>query len=136
MEPWEPPALTGYSCEDFTNQRKKTNRQELLAVEISQTFLNAESTNKTFQVSGKQDSFRHLLKSSADMKESSGSQFFKTTTGIQSRPDTFDASRFATTFFTVLSIPEILCSFKLVLEVKTGKEIPELSRLEFLDLAL
>ena len=70
------------------------------------------------------------------MKESSGSQFFKTTTGIQSRPDTFDASRFATTFFTVLSIPEILCSFKLVLEVKTGKEIPELSRLEFLDLAL
>ena len=28
---------------------------------------------------------------------------------------------------------EILCSFKLVLEGKTGKEIPESSRLEFLE---
>ena len=28
---------------------------------------------------------------------------------------------------------EILCSFRLVLEVKTGKEIPESSRLEFLE---
>ena len=28
---------------------------------------------------------------------------------------------------------EILCSFKLVLEWKTGKEIPESSRLEFLE---
>ena len=133
MEPWEPPALTGYSCEDFTNYRKKTNRQEFLAVEISPTFLNTESTNETFKVSGKQDSFRHLLKSSANMKKRSGSQSFKTTTGTQSRPDAFDASRFAMTFFTVLGIPEILCSFKLVLEVKTGKEIPELSRLEFLE---
>ena len=44
--------------------------------------------------SGKQDSFRHLLKSSASMQESLGSQFFRTTTGIQSGPDTFDKSRF------------------------------------------
>ena len=28
---------------------------------------------------------------------------------------------------------EILCSFRLVLEGKTGKETPELSRLEFLE---
>ena len=28
---------------------------------------------------------------------------------------------------------EILCSFRLVLEGKTGKEIPKLSRLEFLE---
>ena len=36
------------------------------------------------------------------------------------------------TFLTILGVTEILCSFKLVLEGKTGKEIPESSRLEFL----
>ena len=37
------------------------------------------------------------------------------------------------TFLTILKVIEILCSFKLVLEEKTGKEIPESSRLEFLE---
>ena len=37
------------------------------AVDLSPTFLNTGSTNETFQQSGKQDSFRHLLKSSARM---------------------------------------------------------------------
>ena len=37
------------------------------------------------------------------------------------------------TFLTILGVTEILCSFKLVLEGKTGKEIPESSRLEFLE---
>ena len=36
------------------------------------------------------------------------------------------------TFLTILGVTEILCSFKLVLEGKTGKEIPESSRLTFL----
>ena len=36
-----------------------------------------------------QDSLRHMLKSSASMHESSGSQFFRTATGKQSGPDTF-----------------------------------------------
>ena len=36
------------------------------------------------------------------------------------------------TFLTILAITEILCSFRLVLEGKKGKEIPESSRLEFL----
>ena len=80
-----------------------------------------------------QDSFRHVLKSSASMYESSGSQFFRTTTEIQSGPDTFDESRFVMTFLTILGVIEILCSFRLVLEGKTGKEIPESSRLEFLE---
>ena len=35
------------------------------------------------------------------------------------------------TFLTILGVTEILCSFKLVLEGKAGKEIPESSRLEF-----
>ena len=37
------------------------------------------------------------------------------------------------TFLTILGVTEILCSFKLVLKGKTGKEIPESSRLEFLE---
>ena len=63
--------------------------------------------------------------------ESSGSQFFRTTTGIQSGPDAFDEWRFFMTFLTILGVIEILCSFRLVLEGKTGKEIPQSSRLEF-----
>ena len=67
------------------------------------------------------------------MYESSGSQFFRTTTGIQSEPDAFHQSRFVMTFLTILGVMEILCSFRLVLEEKTGKEIPESSRFEFLE---
>ena len=67
------------------------------------------------------------------MYQSSCSQFFRTTTGIQSGPDTFDESRFVMAFLTILGVTEILCSFKLVLEEKTGKEIPESSRLELLE---
>ena len=37
------------------------------------------------------------------------------------------------TFLTIFGVTEILCSFKLVLEEETGKEIPESSRLEFLE---
>ena len=37
------------------------------------------------------------------------------------------------TFLTILEVTEILCSFKLVLEGETGKEIPESSRSEFLE---
>ena len=37
------------------------------------------------------------------------------------------------TFLAILGITEILCSFKLVLEGETGKEITESSRLEFLE---
>ena len=62
------------------------------------------------------------------MFESLGSQFFRTTTGIQSGPDAFDESRFTMTFLTILGVMEILCSFRLVLEEKTSKEIPESSR--------
>ena len=60
-------------------------------------------------------------------------EFQVSTTGIQPRPDAFDESRFIMTFLIILGITEILYSFKLVLEGKTGKEIPESSRLEFLE---
>ena len=45
-------------------------------------------------------------------------------------------SRFIMTFLTILGVTEILCSFKLVLEGKTGKAIPKSSRLEFLEKCL
>ena len=64
------------------------------------------------------------------MHESSGSQFLRTTTGTQSGPDVFDESRFVMTFLTILGVMEILCSFRLVLEGKTGKEMPKSSRFE------
>ena len=50
---------------------------------------------------------------------------------LQSGPDAFDKWRFIITFLTILGVTEILCSVKLVLEEKTGKEIPKSSRLEF-----
>ena len=37
------------------------------------------------------------------------------------------------TFLTILGVTEILCSFRLVLQEKPGKELPELSGLEFLE---
>ena len=37
------------------------------------------------------------------------------------------------TFLNILRVTEILCSFRLVLEGKTGKEIPQSLRLEFLE---
>ena len=65
------------------------------------------------------------------MEESSGSQFFRT---IQSgTDDVSEKSRFVMTFLTILGVTEILFSFRIVLEGKTGKEVLESSRLEFLD---
>ena len=77
------------------------------------------------------NNLRHILKSLASTYESLGSQFCRTKTGIQSGPDVFDESRFAMTFLTILGVTDILCSFRLVLERKTVKDIPESSRLEF-----
>ena len=81
----------------------------------------------------KQLHFLRKLKSSAGIYESSGSQFFRTTIGIQSGLDVFDESRFVMNFLTILAVIEILCSFRLVSERKTGKVILKSSRLEFLE---
>ena len=67
------------------------------------------------------------------MYESSLSQFFRTTTGILLAQDASDRSRLVITFLTHLGDTKILCSFRLVLQKKTGKQIPGLSRLEFLE---
>ena len=78
--------------------------------------------------------FSDILKSLPSIFESSGSQFYRTTTGIQSEQDKFDESRFVVTFLTILGVMEILCNFRLVLEGKTSKEIPGPSRLEVLEI--
>ena len=73
------------------------------------TFLNTGTTYETFQHTGQQDTFRNLLKSSASMYQISGSNI------------------------TIFGVMEILCSFRLALEVETIEEIPDSSRLEFLE---
>ena len=67
------------------------------------------------------------------MYKSSGLDFLRTTTGIQSLPDDFDESRLVMNFLIKLGVTDIWCSCKLVLEGKKGKEIPESSRLVFLE---
>ena len=66
------------------------------------------------------------------MYESSGSQFFLEPPLGYNQGKALDESRFVLTFLTIIGIKEILFSFRLVLEGKTGKEIPESSRLRFL----
>ena len=61
------------------------------------------------------------------MYEILGLQFFKTTTGMQTGPEAFHEFRVVMTFLTNLGVTEVLCSFILVLEGKTEKEIPESS---------
>ena len=68
-----------------------------------------------------------MLKSPASMCESSGSLLSRTTTGIQPGLGTFGKARWVMTFSTNMGVTEILCSFRLVLKEKTGKEIPESS---------
>ena len=58
------------------------------------------------------------MKSSASIWRSPDSQFFRTTTGIQWRPDAFDKSRLVMTFWTNFGVTGILCTFRLVLEGK------------------
>ena len=80
---------------DFTNHRQKING---VTVFSCRPYLQG--------LSMRQDSFRHILKSSASMYESSDSQFFRTTTGIQSGPDV----RFVMAFLTILGVMQIQIS--------------------------
>ena len=76
---------------------------QILALDLSPTFLNTETTNETFQQSKKQDSFRQMLKSSESMYESSRSRFVKTINEIQSGQDIFNESKLIMTFSTILT---------------------------------
>ena len=58
--------FTSFSKTLLTTERKLKEWQ-FLAIDLSPTFLHTETTDETFQLSGKQDSFIQLLKSSASM---------------------------------------------------------------------
>ena len=62
------------------------------------------------------------------MSEPLGWQFFRTTTGTQSRAAAFDKSRLAMSSLTYLGVTGIFCILRLVLKGRAGKEIPESSR--------
>ena len=96
-----------------------------LAVDFSLTFLETGTTKETFYQSGKEDSFRHILKRSTNMYESSGPQFFRTTFEMQSGLDALKESKSVKRFLTIVEV-----SFRFVLEWKSGREIPGSSRLE------
>ena len=93
---------------DFTNHKQKTKRAVGFSCRLFPNFLNTGTTDETFKQSGKQDSFRLILKSSASMYKSSSLQFFRTTTGTQSGPDAFDESRFVMTFLSSWKLKNIM----------------------------
>ena len=119
--------------EDFTDNRRKTNRAAVFSCRLLPNILRNKDQWWDLPTIWKKESFRHIMKNPASMYESSGSQYFRTTTGIQSRSDAFDETSFVKSFFTILGVTVILRSFRLVLEGKIGKGIPESSRLEFLE---
>ena len=61
----------------------------------------------------------HLLH--PDMYESSGSQFFRTTNGIQSERDALDVSRLVMTFLTILAVKKYYASSKISSRRKNTK---------------
>ena len=62
------------------------------------------------------------------MPESSSSEFFRTTTGVQSG----SLTKLVMTFLSNFEVTETLCKFRLFLEGKGVKEIPGSSRSYFL----
>ena len=62
------------------------------------------------------------------MYKDSGSQFFRTITGIQSVPDAFNESRFVMTFRIIMGVAEIC--LLITAGRKAGKQIHESSRLD------
>ena len=58
-------SFTSFIYKDFTNYRKKTNRSVIFSCRPFPTSLNTGTTNETFLQSGKQDSFRYILKTLA-----------------------------------------------------------------------
>ena len=104
---------------DFTDHRKKPSKGGggvLSDGELSQTFLNPGATDETFQ-----HSFGHILKISPSIYKSPGSQFFRTTIGIQSGLNVIDESMLVMTFLNNLGLAEMSYNFRLLLEGKQVK---------------
>ena len=119
--------------QDSFNHRRKTYRMVVFNIIFYSNILNTGTTNETSEQSGKQGSFRHMLKSSARMYENSGSQFLRTTTSMQSRLNVFYKSRFAMIFFNHLGSYRNILQFLIRSKKKAGKETSKSSTLEFLE---
>ena len=122
---------------DGTNNRKRTNRVIVFRSRPFPNILKDWDHQWNLPRIWKTRLFQALIEEFSCMKESSGSKFFRITTGIQSGPSAFDKSKFIMTSLIILGVTEILCSFRLVWEGKTGKKvpesIPESSRLKFVE---
>ena len=67
------------------------------------------------------------------MRESSGSQFFKATTGLPSGLEDLVESKFDITFFTIIGVITMLFKVMSVLRLKVGSSWLESASLEFLE---
>ena len=85
---------------DVTNHRKETNRAVVFNCRPFPNILKYRDHRWDLPTIWK----ARLLQALASMYESSGSQFLRTPTGIQSGPDVFDESRFVMTFLTILGV--------------------------------
>ena len=68
------------------------------------TCLNTGTTGETFHQSGKQEAFRFMFKRSANMYESSASEFFKIIISMQSGPDVLEETRSVINFLTISKV--------------------------------
>ena len=90
--------------QNFTNHRQKTNRTLLLSHRTYPSILKYKDLPVSLDT-GKLEN-KIVLISSASLYEISGSHLFRTTTEIQSGPDTFDKSRLVMSFLTNLGVNE------------------------------
>ena len=119
---------------DFPNHRRTTNRAVVFNRTPSPNILKYRDHRWDLSIIWKTRFLQiHIEEFILYMYKNSGSHFFRTTAGKQSGPDVFGKSSLVMTFITSLKVTEIFCSFKLVLEGKTGKERLESSRSEFIE---
>ena len=85
---------------DVTNIKRRRKRPYFLAAYLLQTFLNTGSIDETF----KQSYFKHILRGSANVYESSDQKLWNTMAGIYSEPDPIAESRVVMTFSTIAEL--------------------------------
>ena len=118
---------------EFTNRKRKTNRARFLAVYLTPAFLNIGTTIMNLQTICK----TRLLQTH---NEEFGYYIWKFRLAVHQRHywNTVRTKRvwWIKVHYEILNyhgVTEILCSFRLVLEGKTGKEIRNASILEYLE---
>ena len=111
---------------DLTNHRRKNNRVVVFCHTPFANILNNRDHQWDFPIVWK-GSFRHILKISAFKKFQAHISL-----GLPLEYDQNQTPLANQDLFNIFGVTEILCKFRLVLERKTGKEIPYSSRLDFL----